>query len=49
MGISDITGSISIGKLANLIITNDISTYQFLPYAYGSDLINTVILKGEVL
>lgn len=49
MGVSDITGSISIGKLANLIITNDISTYQFLPYAYGSDLINTVILKGEVL
>lgn len=49
MGVSDITGSISVGKLANLIITNDISTYQFLPYAYGSDLINTVILKGEVL
>jgi imidazolonepropionase len=49
MGVSDITGSICKGKLANLIITNDISSYQFIPYAYGSDLINTVILKGEVL
>jgi len=49
MGVSDITGSICKSKLANLIITNDISSYQFIPYAYGSDLINTVILKGEVL
>ncbi len=49
MGVSDITGSITKGKLANLIITSDISTYQFLPYAYGSDLINTVILRGVAL
>lgn len=49
MGVSDIAGSISRGKLANLFITNEIPTYQFLPYAYGSDLINMIILKGEVL
>lgn len=49
MGVSDKVGSITKGKIANLIVTNDISTYQFLPYAYGSDLINTVILKGEIL
>ena len=49
MGISDIAGSISRGKIANLFITNEIPTYQYLPYAYGSELINMVILKGEVL
>lgn len=49
MGLSDIVGSISRGKIANLFITNEISSYQFMPYAYGSDLINMVILRGEVL
>jgi len=49
MGVSDITGSITKGKLANLIITTDIPSYQFLPYAYGSDLVNSVILKGQLL
>ncbi len=49
MGVRDIVGSISRGKIANLFITNEISSYQFMPYAYGSDLINMIILRGEVL
>ncbi|MDD2636829.1 MAG: imidazolonepropionase [Bacteroidales bacterium] len=49
MGVSDIVGSITKGKLANLIITEDIPSYQFLPYAYGSDLINAVFLKGKIV
>ncbi len=49
MGVSDIVGSITKGKVANLIVTEDIPNYNFLPYAYGSDLINTVILKGQIL
>ncbi len=49
MGISDIVGSISRGKIANLFISTEIPTYQFFPYAYGSDLIDTVILKGKIL
>lgn len=48
MGVSDILGSISRGKIANVYITKDIPTYQFLPYAYGSDLVDTVILNGKV-
>jgi imidazolonepropionase len=35
--------------VANLFITKEIPTYQFLPYAFGSDLIETVILKGIVI
>ncbi|MEE4116196.1 MAG: imidazolonepropionase [Marinilabiliaceae bacterium] len=49
MGISDTHGSIAKGKVANLYITKEIPSYEFLPYAYGSDLIDTVILNGKVM
>jgi len=48
MGLQNETGTISLGKRANLIITKEISSYGFLPYAYGSDLIDKVILNGMV-
>jgi imidazolonepropionase len=48
MGISDTHGSITIGKKANLFITKKIPSYEFMPYAFGSDLIDRVILNGEV-
>jgi imidazolonepropionase len=48
MGVSNKLGSIDKGKTANLIITKEIPSYRFLPYAYGSDLIDTVILNGEI-
>ena len=48
MGLSETHGSIAIGKVANVFITKEMPTYQFMPYAYGSDLIETVILKGQV-
>jgi imidazolonepropionase len=41
-------GSITCGKVANLIITKPISSYAYLPYAFGSDLIDTIILNGKV-
>ena len=48
MGISDCMGSISKGKIANLFITSDASGIASLPYHFGSDLIETVIINGEV-
>ena len=48
MGVSDKLGSIEIGKKANLFITKEINSYAFLPYSFGSNLIETVILNGEV-
>lgn len=48
MGISDGYGSIARGKAANVFITKDIPSYQYFPYAYNSDLIETVILNGEI-
>ena len=48
MGISDSLGSISKGKTANLFITSEVNGIESLPYFYGSNLIETVIINGEV-
>ena len=47
MGISDTHGSITVGKIANIIITKPVSSYYQLPYAFGSNLIDWVILDGK--
>jgi len=49
MGISDTHGSIAKGKIANVFITKPISTYEFMPYSFGSNKVDTVILNGEVI
>jgi imidazolonepropionase len=49
MGISATHGSITIGKKANLIITKPISSYYQLPYAFGSNLIDSVFIEGKVI
>jgi imidazolonepropionase len=48
MGVSDCLGSISKGKIANLFITSDVDGIASLPYHFGSDLIETVIINGEI-
>jgi imidazolonepropionase len=48
MGISSTHGSITIGKKANLIITKSIPSYYQLPYAFGSNLIDSVMLDGKI-
>jgi imidazolonepropionase len=48
MGISDRLGSIARGKTANVFITSDIPGIEFLPYSFGSNLVETVILNGEI-
>ncbi len=48
MGISETHGSIARGKVANVFITKEIPSYEFMPYAFGSNLIETVILKGKI-
>ncbi len=49
MGLEEELGSIAPGKRANVFITKEISTYDFMPYAYGSDLVDKVILNGKVV
>jgi imidazolonepropionase len=46
--ITNTHGSITQGKVASLYITKPIPSLAFMPYAFGSNLIDTVILKGKV-
>ncbi len=49
MGLGNSVGSITIGKLANLIITRAIPSLAYLPYRFGTNLIDKVILRGRIL
>jgi imidazolonepropionase len=49
MEISNMYGSITRGKKANLIITKPISSYNFLPYAFGDNHIDSVLINGEII
>ncbi len=49
MGLSKTHGSITKGKSANLIITKPLASYYQLPYAFGSNLIDQVIIEGELI
>lgn len=42
------TGSITPGKLANLIITQPIPSLAYLPYSFGDNLIEKVIVGGAI-
>ena len=47
MGLSDITGSITVGKRANLILTHPGWTLTKLPYTYQTPVIRQVFLNGK--
>lgn len=49
MGLSETHGSITKGKVANLIITKEIPSYGYLPYAFGSNCIDTVLCRGKIV
>lgn len=49
MGISDQVGSITLGKKANVFITTEIPSYEYMPYYFGTNKVETVILNGKVV
>ncbi len=49
MGLSETHGSIAIGKQANVFITKEIPNYSFIPYSFGNNLIETVIINGQLI
>lgn len=49
MGLSETHGSIAKGKVANFFLTKEMPSYEFFPYAFGSDLIDTIVLKGKII
>ena len=42
-------GSITVGKKANLFITRPIPSLAYLPYSFGTNLIDKVMIKGEFI
>lgn len=48
MDIAQTHGSITKGKKANLIITKPIPSLNYLPYAFGSNMIETVFIDGKI-
>jgi len=49
MGLSKSHGSITKGKKASVIITKEVPSLGYLPYAFGSNLIDEVIINGELI
>ena len=49
MGVSADYGSITRGKKASVIITQELDSYVQLPYAFGQNHIDQVILNGRVI
>jgi imidazolonepropionase len=47
MELQDEVGSIAAGKRANLILTKPVPSLAYLPYAFGSDHIERVMISGE--
>ncbi len=48
MGVMDELGSIVPHKKANLFITKPISSVGYIPYAYGSDVIDKIVINGRL-
>ncbi len=49
MDLSKTHGSIAVGKQANVFITKEIPGYAFIPYSFGSNLVETVIIGGKII
>ena len=49
MGVDNECGSITIGKRANLIFTKTIPSIAYLPYSFGSNLIDKVMINGQFI
>jgi len=49
MGISNNYGSITKGKKASVIITKQVPSYNYLPYAFGDNHIDKVIINGKTI
>ena len=49
MDVSRELGSITKGKIANVMITKPMTQLEFMPYYYGANKVQTIILKGKVI
>jgi imidazolonepropionase len=47
--LQDSAGSITVGKKANVFITQPVPSIAWLPYAFGTPWIETIILNGTII
>lgn len=48
MGLEHEVGSITKGKLANLIITKPLHSFYQIPYEFGNNPVQTMIIRGKI-
>jgi len=48
MGLEKEVGSICVGKKANLIITKPVPSYAYIPYSFGNNFIETILINGKI-
>jgi len=49
MDLGNELGSITVGKKANLIFTRPVPSLAYLPYSFGTNLIDRVMIEGEFI
>lgn len=49
MGVSDQLGSITRGKIANLIVTEPMTQLEYMPYYFGVNKVAKMILNGKIM
>ncbi|MCB0697680.1 MAG: amidohydrolase family protein, partial [Chitinophagaceae bacterium] len=46
---ADQMGSIAVGKKANLIITKEMPSFSYIPYDFGNNPVEKMILSGHIV
>jgi imidazolonepropionase len=49
MGVQQKLGSIARGKVANVFVTKEIPNLEYMPYYYGSNKVDRIILNGKII
>ncbi len=49
MGLGHSVGTISVGKIANLIISSPVPSLAYLPYSFGNGQIDKIIVQGDIV
>lgn len=49
MEMGDSVGTIAMGKKASFIISTPMKNIDFMPYAFGTDTIDSVVVNGEII
>lgn len=49
MEVQDLVGTITVGKKANFILTKAMPSFDYMPYSFGENCIESVYINGELV